>query len=83
VVVYAEHVGEAEVDELDLMFLDQVEHFVGGHVATSAVNDELVRAKPMPMDETVARQRLRAFPGASDEPRRDMMVQYRLCIAPS
>jgi hypothetical protein len=29
--MYAEHVGEAEVDELDLVFLDQIEHFMGGH----------------------------------------------------
>jgi hypothetical protein len=30
VVVLAEHVGEAEIDELDLVFLDQIEHFLDG-----------------------------------------------------
>jgi len=36
VVVLAEHVGKAEVDELDLVFNDLVEHFLGGHGGTSA-----------------------------------------------
>jgi hypothetical protein len=29
--MHAEHVGEAEVDEFDFVFLDQVEHFLGSH----------------------------------------------------
>jgi hypothetical protein len=34
--VLAEHVGKTEVDELDLVFLDLVEHLLGGHAKTSA-----------------------------------------------
>jgi hypothetical protein len=35
-VVHAEHVGKAEIDEFDVVFLDQVEHFLGSHGATSS-----------------------------------------------
>jgi hypothetical protein len=76
VVMHAEHVGETEVDELDLVFLDQVEHFVGGHGATSAMNGELVRASLVPAGACVARQRLTDVSEVSNGPERSTMVQY-------
>jgi hypothetical protein len=33
--VHTEHVGKTEIDEFDVVFLDQVEHFLSIHGATS------------------------------------------------
>ncbi|GLQ97905.1 hypothetical protein GCM10007863_23250 [Dyella mobilis] len=42
--VLAEHIGETQVDELDLMLLDQVENFLGGHGETSIREMGIARA---------------------------------------
>jgi len=39
VVMDTEDVGEAEVDKLDLVFLDQIEHFLGGGHRTTSASD--------------------------------------------
>jgi hypothetical protein len=87
VVVHAEHVGETEVDEFDLVFLDQVEHVVGGgHGATSTwmdERDEADGARLVPAGEPVAPQGVAGFRGASGQSEGFMLVQLIKCIAPS
>jgi hypothetical protein len=45
-VLLAQHVDEAEIDKLDVMFLDQVKHFCGGHRTTSTVGGETFLQRP-------------------------------------